>query len=102
MLIKVLDYVPQCYTRTDGEIIARAITSCLKSGDNAVISFAGVYGVPSSFVNAAFISLLADFAFEDIKARVSFVHSTRQINEMIKKRFDFEVNKRPKIEHCYA
>ena len=102
MLIKILDYVPQCYTRADGEVVAQAIASCLKRGDTAVVSFAGVYGVPSSFINAAFISLLTDFTFDEIKARVSFINSTRHINEMIKKRFDFEVHKRPKQELCYA
>lgn len=102
MVIKILDYVPQCYTRGDGEIISNVITDCLMKGDKAIVSFAGVYGVPSSFINAAFISLLDDFPFDEIRARVTFIHSTRQINEIIKKRFDFEVNKRPNMTQCYA
>ena len=100
MLINVLDHVPQCYTRADGEVIARIITSCLKSGDTAVVSFSGIYGVPSSFVNAAFISLLDEFTFADIRKRVKFANSTKLINDIIKSRFDFEVNKRPAMEYA--
>ena len=51
MKINVLDYVAQCYTQTDGEVIAGVITSCLKMGDSVVVSFSGVTGIPSSFVN---------------------------------------------------
>lgn len=102
MVIKILDYVRQCYTQADGEVIAGAIAACLRRGEKVVISFAGVYGVPSSFINAAFISLLDEFTFADIRAKVTFIHSTKQINELIKKRFDFEVNKRPRAEYCYA
>lgn len=100
MLIKVLEHVPQCYTRADGEVIAHVISSCLKRGDTVVVSFAGVYGVPSSFVNAAFISLLDDFTFGEIRARVKFANSTKLINDIIKRRFDFEVNKRPMMEYA--
>lgn len=102
MVIRILDHVMQCYTQADGEVIAGVITACLKSGENAVVSFSGVHGVPSSFINAAFISLLDEFTFADIRAKLTFIHSTKQINELIKKRFDFEVNKRSKAEHCYA
>jgi len=102
MKINVLDYVNRCYTHKDGEVIADIITSCLKRGGCVAISFGGVYAVPSSFVNSAFISLLDDFTFADIRERVTFVDSTKQINDLIKTRFDFEVNKRPKIEYCYA
>lgn len=102
MKINILDHVSQCYTHKDGQVIADIITSCLKRGECVAISFQGVYAVPSSFINSAFISLLDDFTFADIRARVTFMDSTKQINELIKKRFDFEVNRRPKIEYCHA
>lgn len=102
MVINILDHVQQCYTQKDGKIIADLIISRLKSGEKVSVSFSGVYGVPSSFINAAFISLLEDFSFEDIRSRLAFANSTKLINDMIKKRFAFEVNKRSKMELCYA
>lgn len=99
MKINILDYVSQCYTQTDGEVIADVINSCLKNNEKAIVSFSDIYAVPSSFVNAAFISLLDEFTFDEIRAQVMFVNTTKQINEMIKKRFDFEVYKRPKLHY---
>ncbi|MED2005353.1 DUF4325 domain-containing protein [Brevibacillus laterosporus] len=61
------------------------------------MSFSGVDGVPSSFVNSAFIQLLEDFTFEEIRQNLRFINSTKQINQMIKSRFEFEVNERKKL-----
>lgn len=100
MVINVLDHVTHCYTQLDGQIISDLITSDLRGDGMTVVSFLGVYSVSSSFVNAAFISLLDDYSFDEIKSRLKFTDSTKQINEMIKKRFDFEVHKRPQMECC--
>ena len=102
MVINILDHVQQCYSQRDGKVIADLLLSSLKSGEKVSVSFSGVYGVPSSFINAAFISLLDEFTFEEIRSRLAFSHSTKLINEMIKKRFDFEVNKRANMETCYV
>src|SRR5579871_3178096 len=102
MVINILDHISYCHSHNDGEVIASLITPHLKRGEQITLSFSGVYSVPSSFVNSAFIRLLDEFTFEYIRGHLMFVHSTKQINEMIKKRFDFEVNKRPKVGFCYA
>lgn len=90
MVIAILDLVPQCYSWREGEIVANAIRSALKSEQTVVLSFSGVDDVPSSFVNAAFVSLLNEYNFDEIRRRLSIVCSTSQINEMIKRRLSFE------------
>ena len=59
------------------------------------VSFEGVSYVSTSFVNSAlaFINLLENFTFNTIKAKLSFIKSTIQINKLIKERFAFETNK---------
>ena len=94
MVIRALDHVKHCYTQDDGFVIFNLVYPRLKEGKPVEISFDGVTTVPSSFVNTAFIRLLDEFTFEAIKENLSFSKSTKQINEMIKTRFDFEVNRR--------
>lgn len=94
MVIRVLDYVKQCYTQEDGETIYSLINGNLKSGEKVILSFDGVEYVPSSFVNASLITLLDEMPFDAIRSRLSFVDTTKQINEMIKTRFAFETNRR--------
>lgn len=95
MVIKVLDHVPHCYSWADGEVICRAVRCALREHGRATISFAGVSDVPTSFVNAAFAQLLGEYTFDYIRSHVSIVNSTRQINEMIKRRLVFEAQRRP-------
>lgn len=98
MVIKVLDHVERCYSNADGEVIFALIQPSFSQGDQVTISFAGVDSVPSSFVNSAFIPLLEKHSFDFIRNNLRFINSTKQINEMIKKRFDFEVNDRHKLQ----
>ena len=93
-LIKVLDFVDRCYNSEDGQVIHDVIVEKLGQDRELVVSMEGVDWVPSSFVNAAFISLLDMLAFSEIKKRLKFVNTTSQINEMIRTRFNFEANKR--------
>jgi len=93
MVIKVLDLVRHCYTWVDGEIVGRAIRQALTNKEKVVVSFAGVEDVPTSFVNAAFVKLLDDFSYTHIRSNLSVINSTRQINEMIKRRLDFEAKR---------
>lgn len=97
MVINVLDHVERCYSNDDGNVIFSLIKPSISAGTQVVVSFKGVSSVPSSFVNSAFIELLEHFTFDEIRANLRFVNSTRTINEMIKKRFDFEVNKRSEL-----
>lgn len=92
-MIRVLDYVDQCYNSADGKIIHDVIESRLKSDEPLTVSFAGVDSVPSSFVNTALISLLNLYDFNQIKRLLRFVDTNSQINDMIRTRFTFEVNR---------
>jgi hypothetical protein len=92
-LIRVLDYVDRCYNSADGQIIHDVIEARLKKDEQLTVSFAGVDSVPSSFVNAALISLLESYDFGEIKKRIRFSDTNSEINEMIRSRFTFEANR---------
>jgi hypothetical protein len=98
MVLKVLDYVPNIYSRDSGELIFNLILDALKREEEVIISFYGCDSTTSSFVNSALIQLLEHFDFNIIKMMVKFENSTSQINGMIKKRFQFEIEKRSKYE----
>lgn len=92
--IRLLEYVPHCYNGDDGRVIRDLLTSYLKREEPVTVSFRGVQSVPSSFINVALISLLGSFSFDQIRRQLRFVDTTSQINEMIRTRFDFELNER--------
>lgn len=92
-LIRVLDYVDRCYNGADGQVIHDLIEQRLTENEQLVISFDGVDSIPSSFVNTALISFLDVYDFEQIKKRLRFSNTTKEINEMIKSRFMFEANR---------
>jgi hypothetical protein len=94
MVLRALDIVKRCYSDADGQKLHIAILDYIRRGEPIVVSFDGVDVVPSSFVNAAFIVLLDEFDFERIKDLLSFSNTNPQINEMIKKRFMFEVSRK--------
>lgn len=92
-VIKVSDITKRCYTNEDGTKVYNYILPLLTRGDHVCLSFEGVDAVPSSFVNTAFIQLLKDFKFEDVKEHLQFSNTSRQINDIIKSRFAFEAAK---------
>ena len=47
----------------------------MKAGKPFVVSFGSIQTATSSFVNAAFVRLLKDFSFEDVKARMRVIDS---------------------------
>lgn len=96
-VIRVLDYVERCYNSNDGQVIHDLIENGLKDNEQLVISFDGVDSVPSSFVNTALVSFLKIYDFEQIKKRIRFSNTTKEINEMIKSRFSFETNRLAKV-----
>lgn len=93
-LVRVLDHVSQCYSNDDGQLIYQEITKELSRKKNVTVSFEGVDGVTSSFVNSALIALLEDYDFSYIKSNLSFTQTSKQINNLINQRFKFEVKKR--------
>lgn len=83
MVITALDHVPHCYSAADGAVIDRLLRASLAKGDQVTLSFAGVSDVPSSFVNAALISLLDTYDFLWLKAHLSIVDASKQTADMI-------------------
>jgi len=94
MVIRALDLVRQCYSQDDGQKVFDVLYPRLKQGERIELSFEGVDTVPSSFINTALIHLLDVLTFDTIKSNLRFVDTTKQINQMIRSRFDFEVNHR--------
>jgi hypothetical protein len=95
-LIHVVDIVEQCSSYENGVTLHRLLGEKLRSGENVVLSFKGVSAVSTSFVNAALIELLDEFDFETIKGKLAFTDTNRIINDTIKRRFTFEVQRTKK------
>jgi hypothetical protein len=96
MIIKILDFVNRCMTNEDGLIIFNLINPLLNNGQHVIVSFQGVDGVTTSFINSAFIDLLQNHSFEYIRKNINFTNTTKNINELIKKRFYFEIERTQK------
>ncbi|EIA20018.1 STAS-like domain-containing protein [Listeria fleischmannii] len=81
------------FSNTDGDLVYKEIKKNLLSGKDVQVSFKGFTSVNSSFVNSSLMQLLNDFSMEEIKKRVMFIDTTKQINHMILTRFQFEEEK---------
>lgn len=86
MVIRVIDLVTGCDTADQGDVVFPIIAAALRRGDVVTVSFAGISTATSSFVNTALVALLQEFDLGQLKARLRFADSTRQINEMIRLR----------------
>lgn len=92
--IKIVDVLNSYYTNDDGDKLFDLIINNL-NGDNSVeISFEGIDSVNSSFVNSAFIRLLDLYTFDEVRKKLSFTNTNKQINLLILNRFKFEVEKK--------
>lgn len=96
-LVKVLNYVKQCYSNEDGHVIYEEILHHFSNEEDVRISFEGVDAVTSSFVNSALVALLEDYTFQFIKTKLTFINTSKQINNLINQRFKFEVKKRSEL-----
>ncbi|HFZ7234479.1 TPA: STAS-like domain-containing protein [Streptococcus agalactiae] len=76
-----------------GEILFEQLKSYFYIDTVVTVSFAGISEVSSSFVNSAFINLLSYYDFNHIKSQLKIVNSTKQINDLIKQRFSFEISR---------
>lgn len=88
MVIRILDLVPGANTSEDGARVFDALKTALRTHDSVVASFDGIQTATSSFVHAAFVELLNDFSYTDLKVRLQVTNSTRQINDMVKTRLE--------------
>lgn len=91
--IIVKDVVDNCSDNASGLKILTLVEEALRAGEEVTVSFEGISYVSTSFVNSAFINLLENFTYNTIKAKLSFIKSTIQINKLIKERFAFETKK---------
>lgn len=86
--IKVADQVTQYSTYEDGETVCRAIRAALRENDCVAVSFERVVGVPSSFVNGLLNDIIEEIGLPGIKQRIRITHSTKIINDMLKRKFN--------------
>jgi hypothetical protein len=93
--IRIVDYVKQASTYDDGQVIFDLIANDVSNDFPVEVSFAGIQAVPSAFVNAAFLQLLEITSVEKIRSNLKITHSTKFINELIKRRFDFVTRAAP-------
>jgi hypothetical protein len=88
MVITALDHVPQCFSAKDGTVIADILREQLSHDGAVTLSLAGVSEVPSSFVNAALVSLLDTYDFAWIKSHLTVTDATRQSADMVRRCFE--------------
>lgn len=91
MVIYVREITVAADTAKQGELLFEQLEASLTDTGGAVtLSFEGIDTATSSFVNAGFVQLLSIMSFDEIKRRLKVVNSTRQINDMIKRRLSRE------------
>ncbi|GGC97774.1 hypothetical protein GCM10007216_30700 [Thalassobacillus devorans] len=92
--LHIKDYVDQVYSNDDGVVIYQILKNELENSNKVSVSFQDIKALNSSFINSAFVELLNDYDFQFIKENLSFVDSTKAINNTIKSRFSFEIDER--------
>ena len=93
MVIRILDIVPGADTAEQGEAVYSRLQTALENGGSVTVSFDGLDIATSSFVATAFLPLLEQHSFGDLKRRLHVINSTRKINQMIKSRMEREAAK---------
>lgn len=89
MVIYVNELTKSASTYEDGDLIFKRILPNVLAGEGIIVDFSGISSVPSAFVNGAFVRLLEHVSFEQVKRTLSFANSSRQINRLIRSRFEF-------------
>lgn len=92
MVITVKSLVLACDTNAQGDALRAAVLRALETSGTVDVSFAGLTAATTSFVNSAFVDLLDLMSLDDIKMRIRIVHSSRQINDMIRSRLTREAS----------
>ncbi|MGJ0740224.1 STAS-like domain-containing protein, partial [Enterococcus casseliflavus] len=82
----------------DGDKLFNIIVDNFENDNPIQVSFKGIDSLNSSFVNSAFIMLLDIYTFNEIREKLSFVDTNKQINLLILGRFKFEVKKKAEIK----
>lgn len=89
VVVRICDIVKAASTYEDGAQVFNVLESHLKQDETVELSFEGIPAVSSAFVNSALIPLLDNFPFSVIRSRLLFTHTTRFINDVIRRRFEF-------------
>lgn len=87
--IRIKDHVQQASSYDDGQVIYDLISSSIFRGEEVLVSFDGISAVPSAFVNAAFLQLVEHVSLDHVKQCLRIADSTKFINDLIRRRFDF-------------
>lgn len=94
VIVNITKELDSFYTNDDGDVLFEILKENLNDGNKVDVSFEGIHGLNSSFVNSAFIRLLEFYSFDFIKMNIKFVDTNKQINQLISSRFKFETQKR--------
>lgn len=97
VVLVVKDLVANASDNQSGTALFEQIQHAFQQGQTVTVSFEAVPYVSTSFVNSAFINLLATYSFDEIRKQLRFTQSTVQINALIKDRFAFETQKRSTV-----
>jgi len=90
MVIRILDVTAGADTQEQGIALYGILADLLKTTDVVSVSFDGVDIATSSFVNAAFVPLLTNMSFSEVKRRIRIVRASRQTIDLIKRRLTRE------------
>ncbi|XDD52533.1 STAS-like domain-containing protein (plasmid) [Leptospira sp. WS92.C1] len=96
MVIYLKDYIQSGSSYRDGEIIYKLLIHNFPINEKIIISFKDFGAVSSSFVNVAFVQLLENFSFDEIRKKLNFIDTLKVHTNLIKDRFEFETNVRVK------
>ncbi len=88
MVIRIADIVKGADTQAQGACVHEALCRALSGSASVTVSFEGIDTATSSFVNVSFARLLDRLSLNDIKTRIRVVKSTKQINDMIRRRLE--------------
>ena len=92
MVIEILDHVKQASTYQDGSVIFSLVKAAIDQGEAVQLSFNGVVGIPTAFVNAALLPLVDLYGMPKVKEQLKIVNSTKLVNDTIRHRFNFVAN----------
>jgi hypothetical protein len=93
MVIRILDVVSGANTAKQGAEVFKKLRTVFAKSNSVTVSFEGLDIATSSFVVAAFLPLLEQHSFDELRRRLHVINSTRQINQMIKSRMEREASK---------
>ena len=92
MVIRVQRIAGAADTQKQGELVLAQIVRELEAAGAVMVSFDGIDIATSSFVNTCFVPLLRKMSLQELQRRVRVVKSSRQINDMIKRRLTHEAS----------